>query len=71
MMLKVFKIILTGLFILTIWQFEIFPTQDGPSHIMNAFILSNYEKFKNFFELNNLLWFYVFNNKGFSSLFSR
>lgn len=55
MILRVFKLILTGLFILTIWQFEVFPTQDGPSHIMNAFILSHYDEFKNFFELNNLL----------------
>jgi hypothetical protein len=36
MILRVFKLILTGIFILTIWQFEVFPTQDGPSHIMNA-----------------------------------
>jgi len=55
MILRVFKLILTGIFILTIWQFEVFPTQDGPSHIMNAYILSHYDEFKNFFELNNLL----------------
>jgi len=35
-------IVLTLVYILPIWVFEYFPSQDGPSHIYNSFILRHY-----------------------------
>ena len=35
-------ILLVILYLLPIWIFEYFPTQDGPSHIYNSFILKHY-----------------------------
>ena len=47
--------------LLPIWIFKYFPTQDGPSHIYNAYVLKEYHKHENYkirelFELNLILF---------------
>jgi hypothetical protein len=50
---------LTLVYILPIWIFTYFPSQDGPSHLYNAFILSHYNDpnytFKQFYDIRNAL----------------
>jgi hypothetical protein len=54
-------IILLVVHLLPIWIFRYFPTQDGPSHIYNAYVLKDYHKHENYkirevFKLNLTLF---------------
>ncbi len=51
--------VLTLLYVLPVWLFTYFPSQDGPCHLYNAFILSHYNDphytFKQFYEIRSFL----------------
>ena len=54
-------IVLLLIHLLPIWIFKYFPTQDGPSHIYNAYVLKDYHKHENYkirevFKLNLTLF---------------
>ena len=55
------RLILVALHLAPIWLFTYFPTQDGSSHIYNAYVLKEYHKHQNYrlrevYDLNLLLF---------------
>ena len=57
-------LVLVGIYLLPIWWFPYFPTQDGPAHIANAFLL------KNFADLPRIAEFFTINLSAFPNWFS-
>jgi hypothetical protein len=54
---SIYLLVFLGLHLLPIWFFKYIPTQDGPSHLYNAFVLkeydnSNYSIFQKYYQLN-------------------
>ncbi len=54
-------IVLLMIHLLPVWVFMYFPTQDGASHIYNAYVLKEYHKHENYrlrevYELNQTLF---------------
>lgn len=52
-------LLITLLYILPVWIFKYFPSQDGPCHVYNAFILSHFNdpayEFNHFYEIRETL----------------
>jgi hypothetical protein len=52
-------VLLTAIYALPVWLFTYFPSQDGPSHVYNAFILNHYNDpkyvFQQFYDIRNAL----------------